>query len=93
MIKSVAVQIDLEKYSALKMYIEQKNTSIESELEKSTEQLYQKYVPQNVRDFINMKARIMPTNKSRRGSSGGNSDSNSPISSFVSHTVMDDETE
>lgn len=93
MIKSVAVQIDLEKYSALKMYIEQKNTSIESELEKFTEQLYQKYVPQNVRDFISMKAKTMPVNKSRRGSSGGNSDSNSPISSFVSHTVMDDETE
>lgn len=93
MIKSVAIQIDLEKYSALKMYIEQKNTSIESELEKFTEQLYQKYVPQNVRDFINMKARIMPTNKSRRGGSSGNSGSEPPISSFISNSVMDDETE
>ncbi|MCM1059894.1 MAG: DUF6103 family protein [Eubacterium sp.] len=51
---TVTVTLAPEKLSALTMYMKQKNTSAEAELEKYAEQLYQKNVPQNVRDFIDM---------------------------------------
>lgn len=51
---TITVTLEAEKLSALTMYMKQKNTSAEAELEKYAEQLYQKNVPQNVRDFIDM---------------------------------------
>lgn len=52
---SVTVSFDEEKLYALKMYLEQKSTKVEDELEKSLESLYAKNVPAGVRDFIEMK--------------------------------------
>ena len=43
--KSITVSINSEKLSALEMYLEQKNMN-----------LYQKYVPSNVREFIELTA-------------------------------------
>ena len=54
--KSVTVSINSEKLSALEMYLEQKNMKLSEELEKFSEQLYQKYVPSNVREFIELTA-------------------------------------
>ncbi len=54
--KTVAIQISAEKYSALMMYLEQKNLSLEDELSKQAEVIYQRVVPQNVREFIEMKS-------------------------------------
>ncbi len=51
---TITITIEPEKLSALNMYMEQKNTSVEDELMKFTEQLFKKNVPQNVRDFIDM---------------------------------------
>ena len=93
MIKSISIQIDMEKYSALKMYAGQKNTTIESELEKFTEQLYQKYVPQNVRDFIDMKAKTAPPSRAKRGVSADNSDRNIPESPSTIGNEYTDETQ
>ena len=93
MIKSISIQIDMEKYSALKMYAGQKNTTIESELEKFTEQLYQKYVPQNVRDFIDMKAKTAPPGRAKRGVSADNSDRNIPESPYTIGNEYTDETQ
>ena len=93
MIKNISIQIDMEKYSALKMYVGQKNTTIESELEKFTEQLYQKYVPQNVRDFIDMKAKTAPSGRAKRGSSADNSDRNTPESPYTIGNAYTDETQ
>lgn len=53
--ETVMVSFDDEKLSALKMYMEQKNMQIETELEKSIETLYNKIVPSGVREFIDMK--------------------------------------
>ncbi|HAJ96590.1 MAG TPA: hypothetical protein DCO72_02485 [Ruminococcus sp.] len=36
------------------MYLAQKNTTLDDELTKYSEQLYSKIVPQNVRDYIEM---------------------------------------
>ena len=52
--KSVTISIDSEKLSALEMYLGQKNMKLSDELEKFSEQLYQKYVPSNVREFIEL---------------------------------------
>ncbi len=54
--KSVTVSIDAEKLTALEMYLGQKNLKLSEELEKFSEQLYQKYVPSNVREFIELTA-------------------------------------
>ena len=52
--RSVTVNVNEEKLSAIKMYLEQKSTTLAAELDKYIEQLYSKVVPQNVRDFIDM---------------------------------------
>ncbi len=54
--KSVTVSIDAEKLTALEMYLGQKNLKLSEEFEKFSEQLYQKYVPSNVREFIELTA-------------------------------------
>lgn len=63
--KSVAVSIEAEKLTALEMYLGQKNLKLPEELEKFTEQLYQKYVPSNVREFIELTAVKKPSRKAK----------------------------
>ncbi len=60
--KNVSITVSGEKLSALEMYLVQKNTTLVAELEKFTEHLYMKYVPQNVRDYID----LMSSQKSDR---------------------------
>ena len=45
------------------MYLEQKNITLAAELDKYVEQIYQKNVPQNVRDFIDMMSAKEPARK------------------------------
>lgn len=54
---TVNISLDNEKIFALKMYLAQKNSSLDEEITKFAEQLYGKVVPQNVRDFIEMSAK------------------------------------
>ena len=61
--KSVTVNVNEKKLSAIEMYLEQKNTTLAAELEKYVDQLYGKVVPQNVRDFIDMMSDRKPTRK------------------------------
>ena len=63
--KPITVSINSEKLSALEMYLGQKNLNLSDELEKFSEQLYQKYVPSNVREFIELTAAKKPTKKSK----------------------------
>ena len=48
----VTISLDDRKVSALKMYLSEKKSSLDEEISKYAEQLYNKVVPQNVRDFI-----------------------------------------
>lgn len=66
--KSVAVSVNEEKLSAIEMYLEQKNTTLAAELDKYVDQLYQKNVPQNVRDFIDMMSSKKPAGKREKPS-------------------------
>lgn len=54
--KSIMVSYEEEKLLALRMYAEQRGVSIEEELAQTAEGMYQKYVPANVRSFLDMKA-------------------------------------
>ncbi|MDO4156106.1 MAG: DUF6103 family protein [Oscillospiraceae bacterium] len=52
--KQISVSVESEKFSALTMYLEQKNMHLTEEMDKCIENLYQKNVPQNVREFIEL---------------------------------------
>ena len=58
--KSVAITISDERLAALEMYLEQKNIKLSDEIDKCIDGLYQKNVPQNVRNFIEMKSEKKP---------------------------------
>ena len=53
---NITIAYDAEKLSALKLYLGQKNLSVEAELVAATDNLYIKTVPSNVRDFIELQA-------------------------------------
>jgi len=67
--KSVTLSIDTKKLAALEMYLGQKNLKLSEELERFSEQLYQKYVPSNVREFIELTAVKKPPRKAKKDTS------------------------
>lgn len=52
---SVSIMYDDEKLNAVKLYMSQRDLDFKEELEKLVDSLYAKYVPANVREFIDMK--------------------------------------
>ena len=58
--------------AALEMYLGQKNMKLPEELEKFSEQLYQKYVPSNVREFIELTAAKKPPKKPKNNAPAEN---------------------
>ena len=62
---SVNIMYDSEKLSAIKMYMSQRDMDIKDELEKSVDTLYSKYVPSNVREFIDMKSTTTKQSKTK----------------------------
>lgn len=63
--KSIAISVDGEKLAALEMYLGQKDMQLTDEIEKYMEQLYQKSVPANVREFIEMTASRKPPRRTK----------------------------
>ena len=72
--KAVNISIEAEKLTALDMYLGQKNTKLSDELLKYTEQLYQKYVPSNVRNFIELTASKKEIGKGKKSVKDANRD-------------------
>ena len=72
--KAVNISIEAEKLTALEMYLGQKNTKLSDELLKYTEQLYQKYVPLNVRNFIKLTTSKKGIGKEKRSGNEANRD-------------------
>ena len=83
--KNVSISIDFEKLSALEMYLGQKNLNLSDELDKCIESLYQKNVPQNVRDFLKMKESAKPSRKTKKYCSCGIRISIGEVTRHVSH--------
>lgn len=53
---SVSVSYDDEKLSALKIYLEQRGTTIEEELTQALDSIYAKNVPAGVRSYLMMRS-------------------------------------
>ena len=68
----VTILLDDRKVSALKMYLSEKKSSLDEEISKYAEQLYNKVVPQNVRDFIDMEAKQQAETKPKNPSAKPN---------------------
>ena len=61
---TVAISYDEEKLSATRIYMGQKDLTVEQELGKAMEGLYTKYVPANVREFLDLKSQaVKPSRK------------------------------
>ena len=52
---SISIMYDDEKLNAIRLYMSQRDLDFKEELEKSVDSLYAKYVPANVREFIDIK--------------------------------------
>lgn len=64
---NVTISYDAEKLHALRMYLNQKNQTLEQELTASVDTLYAKAVPSGVRDFIEMRSgAVNPTEKKKK---------------------------
>ena len=63
---SISIMYDDEKLSAIRLYMSQRDLDFKEELEKSVDALYTKYVPANVREFIDMKGSQVKTPKPKK---------------------------
>ena len=64
---NIAIAFDEEKLTALKMYLGQKNMTVEKELTKALDVLYGKTVPAGVREFIALRTGAeLPTEKKKK---------------------------
>ena len=63
---NITIAYDAEKLSALKLYLGQKNLSVEAELIAAADNLYVKTVPANVRDFIELQAGNAKANERKK---------------------------
>jgi len=62
----ITIQIDTERLTALNFFLfDKQNSSLKAELEKATEEMYEKYVPEDTRRFIESKTKPAPTAKTR----------------------------
>ncbi|MEG1630969.1 MAG: DUF6103 family protein [Hydrogenoanaerobacterium sp.] len=50
--ESIAVQMESDKLRATRKYMEKKDASLEQELSRELQKLYEKYVPAPVREYI-----------------------------------------
>lgn len=53
---NIPVSYDSEKLNALRLYLKQKDLTLETELAKAVDSLYNRVVPQGVREFVEMQA-------------------------------------
>ena len=63
---TITITYDEEKLAALRLYLSQKNQTVEEELLAATDNLYTKTVPNNVREFIDLRAGKTVTEPKKR---------------------------
>ena len=63
---TITLSYDEEKLNALKLYLGQKEQSLETELTAAVDSLYLKTVPANVRDFIALRAGVEKTAEKKK---------------------------
>lgn len=63
---NVTIEYDSEKLSAIKKYMSMRQLNFEDEVEKSIDAMYRKYIPANVREYIEMRLEDEPVGKPPR---------------------------
>ena len=63
---TVTIKYEEEKLNALKQYMSKKDANLENELGDVLGKLYEKYVPQAVREYIESRAELPPAIKKVR---------------------------
>ena len=65
---SITIPYDEEKLAALRLYLGQKNQSVEQEMVSAVDALYAKAVPSNVREFLDLRSgmEVKPAEKRKR---------------------------
>ena len=63
---NISITFDEEKLTALKMYLGQKNMTVEKELTKALEALYGKPVPAGVREYLALRTEAPPDKKKKK---------------------------
>lgn len=63
----ISIDFNSEKVEALRMYLPNKGLDIESELEKTLTNLFEKHVPNQVREFISLKEERASKTKKKNG--------------------------
>ena len=49
---TIVISLEAEKLRAIKKYMEKKEADLQAEMEDQLQKLYEKYVPANVREYI-----------------------------------------
>ncbi len=49
---TIAISLDADKLRAIKKYMEKKDADLQGEMAEQLQRLYEKYVPANVREYI-----------------------------------------
>lgn len=60
---SIEISFESEQLSALKQYMAKKELTIEAELEETLKKMYEKYVPQQVREYIESREEVVQVEK------------------------------
>lgn len=63
---TVSISMDAEKLHAVKLYMGKKDAELEQELAAQLQRLYEKYVPGNVREYIDERPEEQPPILPRR---------------------------
>lgn len=74
---TIAVSYDSEKLNAIRLYLKQKDQTLEGEMVKAVDSLYNRIVPQGVRDYFEMQAAnqsIGPVVKPKKSAAAAESD-------------------
>ena len=72
----VTIKYDEEKLNAIKQYMEKKDADFETELNDVLGKLYEKYVPQAVREYIESRGDVPPAiRKANKPATRGGSNS------------------
>lgn len=70
---SITIKYDEEKLNAVRQYMQKKDADLEAELSEVLGKLYEKYVPQAVREYIESRENVPPAIQKANRSSTKNS--------------------
>jgi len=89
----IIFKFDMAKVKALSYYLPKNGMSIESELQKRLEEIYNKEVPQEVKDYVNFQSGNTDSqDKNAQKQSDNNSDSSSKSDKKQTRTKKNEQT-